>query len=335
MDTALARLDCDEATARRVAALLADSLPGEAAVSAFERDGGWTVELHFTEGFPPDSVRSLFAAAGGKAAAARLRFGTIAERDWIRASLAGLPPVRAGRFVVHGAHHRHAVPANAIGIEIEAALAFGTGHHGTTRGCLLAIDRFAKLKRAVPSSRHPEVAAEGGPRRMTGTAGAVALRGSRFARAPQGDGLRTLDVGTGTGVLAIAAARAFHRKIFATDIDPVAVRVARANARHNRAGALITMRTADGRRGVSWNGSFDLILANILLGPLTRMARTLAQRLAPGGRIVLSGLVPDQANAALAAYRAQGLRLEHRESLENWVTLTMRRGRVAGAKGRP
>jgi ribosomal protein L11 methyltransferase len=295
MDTNLARLDCDEATARRVAALLADSLPGDAAVSAFERDGGWTVELHFTEGFPPETVRSLFAAAGGKAAAARLQFDTVGERDWIKASLEGLPAVRAGRFVVHGAHQTNTVASNAIGIEIEAALAFGTGHHGTTRGCLLAIDRVAKLTRAK----------------------------------------RVLDVGTGTGVLAIAAARVFHRPVFATDIDPVAVRVARANARHNRAGAFITMRTADGRRGIPWHGSFDLVLANILLGPLTRMARTLAQRLAPGGRIVLSGLLPEQANAALAAYRAQGLALEQRTTLENWVTLTMRRGRVAGPRRRP
>lgn len=285
MATRLARLDCDEITARRIAALLADSQPGDAAVSAFERDGGWTVELHFSDDFPHDVVRALFAAAAGKDAVARLQFDKVAQRDWIRASLDGLSIVHAGRFIVHGAHHRGEVAPNAIGIEIEAALAFGTGHHGTTRGCLLAIDALAKRGRR----RH------------------------------------VLDVGTGTGVLAIAAARAFHGRVFATDIDPVAVRVAKANARHNRAGALIALRVADGRRGIPGQGRFDLILANILLGPLTRMARPLASRLAPGGRIVLSGLLPEQANAALAAYRAQGLALERRMLLDGWVTLLLAR----------
>ena len=127
----------------------------------------------------------------------------------MRDSLSGLKPVTAGRFIVHGAHDRAGIPPNRIGIEIEAALAFGTGHHGTTRGCLLALDRLCKV---LEPRRAPHI----------------------------------LDLGTGSGVLAIAAARALHRHVLATDIDPVAVRVARANARLNRAGGMVEIMRADG-----------------------------------------------------------------------------------------
>jgi ribosomal protein L11 methyltransferase len=144
-----------------------------------------------------------------------------------------------------------------------------------------------------------------------------------------------LDVGTGTGVLAIAAARMFRKKVNATDIDPVAVKVARGNACHNRARCFISFAVGDARRAVPWRGPFDLIMANILLGPLTEMARPLVQHLTPGGYVILSGLMPEQASAARSAYAAQGLVLEHRETLENWVTLTMRRGRVAAREPRP
>lgn len=295
MSTTIARLDCDEPTARRLAATL-DELSDDAAIAAFEREGGrWAVEITFDT--PPDEadVRALVGGQAGPEAATALRFDTIEQRDWVAASLEGLPMVRAGRFTVHGAHHRSALRANTIGIEIEAALAFGTGHHGTTRGCLLAVDRLARRR-----SIH-----------------------------------RVLDVGTGTGVLAIAAARLIRRKVCATDIDPVAVEVARGNARHNRAGALVTFAAGDARRALPWHGPFDLIMANILLGPLTRMAGPLTQRLAPGGYVILSGLMPDQANAARSAYAAQGLVLEYCETLENWVTLTMRRVRVAAHGPRP
>jgi ribosomal protein L11 methyltransferase len=296
LQTHFARLPCEEQTARRLASTLSDLLPDDPAIAAFESDkGGWTVEVTFGAAPDESELRALIEQEAGPDAAAELQFGTIDQRDWVAASLEGLPMVRAGRFIVHGAHHRALLPGNAICIEIEAALAFGTGHHGTTRGCLLAIDRIAKTRKVRS----------------------------------------VLDVGTGTGVLAIAAARVFHTGVCAADIDPVAVRVARANAQHNRAGALVTMRVADAQRALPWHGPFDLILANILLGPLTRMARTLAQRLAPSGYIVLSGLMPGQANAARAAYAAQGLVLEHRETLENWVTLTMRRGRVAASMRRP
>jgi ribosomal protein L11 methyltransferase len=241
------------------------------------------VEVTFATSPDQNAIREL-AKAGG-ADPAEVRFSELSEKDWVAASLAELTPVRAGRFLVHGAHHRGQFAPNLIGIEIEAALAFGTGHHGTTRGCLLALDALLKRRRR----------------------------------------LRVLDVGTGTGVLAIATARVLHRDVTASDIDPVAVTTATANARHNKAAPHVTIRQGDARRGLPWRGPFDLILANILLGPLTRMAPQLVRRLAPGGAIVLSGLLPNQANAAVAAYRAQGLALGRRAVLENWVTLVMKR----------
>jgi ribosomal protein L11 methyltransferase len=204
----------------------------------------------------------------------------------VQASLAGLAPVEAGRFIIHGAHDRAHVPLNRIGIEIEAALAFGTGHHGTTRGCLLALDRIAKESR---------------PRNI-------------------------LDVGTGSGVLAIAAARALRRPVLASDIDNTAVRAAGDNARRNRAGAVTVIHAAGlGARLFRQRGPYDLVFANILLGPLQRLAASVATLTAPGARVVLSGLLPAHANAALAAYRAQNLVLERRIDLEGWTTLVLRR----------
>jgi ribosomal protein L11 methyltransferase len=282
--TTLARLTCDEPTARRLATFFDDRLGDDVAVAAFENEAGqWAVEVTFTTAPDQNAIRKLVESGGSDPA--DLRFSELSEKDWVAASLAELTAVRAGRFLVHGAHHRGRYPANLTGIEIEAALAFGTGHHGTTRGCLLALN--ALLKRRRPA--------------------------------------RVLDVGTGTGVLAIAAAKALRSHIWTTDIDPVAVRTANANARHNGVANLIANRVADGQRSMPWRGPFDLILANILLGPLTRMAPQLARRLAPGGFIVLSGLLPSQAGAAVAAYHTQGLALVRRAILENWATLVMQR----------
>jgi ribosomal protein L11 methyltransferase len=289
----IATLTTDEQSARRAASLFAESLAtGEVAVSLLVpgssgEAGGWRVVVHFRE--PPDrtAMRTLAEAAAGPEAGRALTFTEIAAKDWVGESLAGLAPVAAGRFVVHGAHDRTRVPVNRIGIEIEAALAFGTGHHGTTRGCLVALDRLCKL-----SARQPR---------------------------------RILDLGTGSGVLAIAAARALHRRVLATDIDTVAVRAARANARLNRAGALIAVVQASGvtAPAIRACAPFDLVLANILLGPLRRLAAPLGKIVAPGGRVVLSGLLAAQANAALAAYR--GFALERRITLDGWTTLVLRR----------
>jgi ribosomal protein L11 methyltransferase len=220
-----------------------------------------------------------------------LVFETIGATDWVQASLAGLTPVAAGRFIVHGAHDRGRVPPNRIGVEIEAALAFGTGHHGTTHGCLMALDRFAK-RRPTGGRSKPNV----------------------------------LDLGSGSGVLAIAAARSLRAPALASDNDALAVRAARANARRNRTGATVEVIRADGftARRFRARAPFDLIFANILLGPLKRMATPMARLLGGNGCVVLSGLLAAQASAALAAYRARGLVLEHRIQIEGWVTLVLR-----------
>jgi len=295
--TSLARVTCDEPTARRLAHYLAESLdPEDCACAAFEAEGGqWQAEIHFRH--PPDQngVRALVAIAAGETMAAALCFEPVAAADWVAASLAGLKPVDAGRFTVHGAHDRGRVGANRIGIEIEAALAFGTGHHGTTRGCLLALDRLAKQQRVC----------------------------------------NVLDVGTGSGVLAIAAAKALRKPVTAIDIDPLAVRTARANARLNGARPMITFARANGcgARSVLDRAPYDLIFANILLAPLQRMAVGLSRLTAPGGSLVLSGLLPAQANAARSVYRAQGLRLERHIALEGWVTLVLRREKKRNRPG--
>jgi ribosomal protein L11 methyltransferase len=289
-ETVVARATLDRDVAERLFALLSESLhPERTACSLFETAPGVrTIAVHFRDSPDASALRDLVAAAAGEEVAEQLVFETIAKIDWVAASLAGLAPVEAGRFIVHGAHDRHRVPPNRIGIEIEAALAFGTGHHGTTRGCLLALDRLLKAHR---------------PRRI-------------------------LDIGTGTGVLAIAAARALRRPVLASDIDARSVTAARANARGNRSGGLVEIHRAAGigHGRFRQRAPFDLILANILLAPLQRLARPIARVLAPRGCVVLSGLLPIHANAALAAYRLQGLTLERRIILEDWATLVLRRG---------
>jgi ribosomal protein L11 methyltransferase len=286
--TFMVSLAAPEKAARKIADRLAEVLDGDAvSISVFETSAGmWRVALYYAEAEAATMVRPLIADVAG-IALDTLTVETIVQEDWVATSLAGLAPVRAGRFFVHGAHDRRKVPANALAIELEAALAFGTGHHGTTRGCLLALDRVLKSRR---------------PRRI-------------------------LDVGTGTGVLAIAAAKASRRAVLASDIDPQAVGIARENARANAMGGFVEVMHATGLRGrrFAQRGPYDLILANILLGPLLRLAVPIARFASPRATVVLSGLLPAQANGALSAYRNRGLSLERRIDLEGWTTLILRR----------
>ncbi|NOJ41999.1 50S ribosomal protein L11 methyltransferase [Bradyrhizobium sp. WSM 1791] len=279
----------DEHTARGVVDALTEIFfEGQAAIAAFERpDSRWDVTVHFAE--PPDQplVRELVANAAGADIAAGITFDTVEAKDWVKASLEDLVPVPAGRFVVHGQHDRDRIAPNKLGIEIEAALAFGTGHHGTTRGCLLLLDQALKAWR---------------PRRV-------------------------LDLGTGTGVLAIAAAKALHEKVLASDIDPPSVQVARDNARLNVSGHLVRTVRATGFSAPQFTQSalFDLVLANILANPLRQLAGPMARHLAPSALVILSGLLPHQAPAVIAAYRARGLVPVRHLRIEGWSSLLLRK----------
>jgi ribosomal protein L11 methyltransferase len=293
-------LACPEGQARNIADLIVEMFdPAEAAASAFEREpqtndwstGEWLVEAYF--GAPPDEayVRELVGMVAGLEAAAAVTFSRVAEQDWIAASLHGLAPVRAGRFLVHGSHDRDAVRENDVALEIEAALAFGTGHHGTTRGCLLMLDYI--LKRRRPYS--------------------------------------ILDVGTGTGVLAIAAAKALRQTVVAGDIDAIAVEAARSNAILNGVAPWVRPVTAPGLEhpALRNGGPYDLIFANILARPLRALAPSISRAACHGADIVLSGLLAPDVPGVLTAYGAQGFSLARRIDLEGWATLLMRVGGAA------
>ena len=285
----------DERRARSVADLIVESFePAEVASTAFETDdlwpgGGkaWLVEAYF--GWAPDeeAIRALIAAASDEATARAATFGLTEKRDWVANSLAGLKPVRAGRFLVHGAHDRTRVKINDVAIEIEAGLAFGTGHHGTTRGCLLHFDRLLKRRR---------------PKRV-------------------------LDVGCGAGVLAIAAAKVLRRKVWLGDIDPIAVEVANANARLNGVGALAHAIVSRGVENAALREAapYDLVFANILAKPLRLLAPSLAAVTRADGDAIVSGLLLADVPGVLASWRAQGFHLAERIELEGWASLRLRR----------
>jgi ribosomal protein L11 methyltransferase len=207
------------------------------------------------------------------------------DTDWVKHSLEGLAPVVAGRFYLHGSHDRDRRRSGGVPLEIDAGTAFGTGHHGTTAGCLLSLDNI--LKRRKPKC--------------------------------------ILDLGCGTGVLAIAAAQATKRKTLATDIDPEAVRVTQLNAALNGVGPLIKALTAPGLKHsrISNGAPYDLIFANILARPLISLAQGLKTILAPSGNLILSGLTRDQVRWVLAAFRNRGLVCSQTLLLGNWATLTL------------
>jgi ribosomal protein L11 methyltransferase len=275
------------------AAAATDALGELAAVSIFEEKpgGSWRIEGLATA--PPDRPR-----LAARLALAWLRFGGAAPdlhweklppTDWLALNQASFSPIATGRYFVHGSQHRGRVPAGRIGLLIDSATAFGTGEHATTRGCLAALDHAARL----------------------------------------GAAQRVLDMGTGTGVLALAAAKTWRRPVRAFDIDPEAVRVATHNARRNGVAPLVEARRSAGYRdrAVARGAPYDFILANILARPLMLMARDLARSLAPGGIAVLSGLLPQQEAAVLAAHRLRRLRLRGRLVIDGWSTLVIGRGR--------
>jgi len=285
----------DEKRARAVADLIVESFePAEAASTVFETEerwpgGGraWLMEAYF--GFAPDEdeIRALIAVAADEETARAASFGVTEKRDWVANSLAGLKPVRAGRFLVHGAHDRARLRPNDIGVEIEAGLAFGTGHHGTTRGCLLLFDRLLRRRRPA----------------------------------------RVLDIGCGAGVLAIAAAKVLRRKVWLGDIDPVAVEVANANARLNGVGQHCRAAVSRGveNSALRQGAPFDVVFANILARPLRLLAPSLAAVTAPEGEAIVSGLLVADAPGALASWRAQGFFLAERIDLEGWTSLRLSR----------
>jgi ribosomal protein L11 methyltransferase len=332
--TSVARLTTDESTAHRLQAALAECCDGEAvAVSiAQEAEGRWSLALHFRDRPDQSTVRSLIASSAARQAsqdfaqedfaqkdfaqalAHALTFETLAPTDWVRKSLEGLTPVEAGRFLVHGMHDRGRVGVNRIAIEIEASLAFGTGHHGSTRGCLLALDGIMKRDSRRRRTRGNAIAARRG-------------KNNKKKKAA------VLDIGTGTGVLAIAAAKALNRPVVASDIDRRAVTIARDNARINRVGSRMEIVLAGGvgARRFRERSPFSLIFANILLDPLVKLATPVAKLLAPNGQIVLAGLLNAQGAAAVACYRARGLALARRIALGGWTTLVLvRPSRVSG-----
>jgi ribosomal protein L11 methyltransferase len=255
---------------------------------ALEEASQWLLECYDDGAVEPGALGAALADAG-----IAPRFETIAsipDADWVAETQKALPPVRAGRFLVHGSHDR-ARAFSQWAIEIDAGRAFGTAHHGTTKGCLLAIARLQA--------------------------------GAR----PRG----VLDLGTGSGVLAIAAAKAFaHRpRIAAADIDPIAVAVARENCRKNGTADSIRLAVGDGKKpAMAYAGApFDLVVANILAKPLLKLAPRLRELTARGGILILSGLLSGQAREILARYSATGFRLTERRDLDGWATLTLTRVR--------
>jgi ribosomal protein L11 methyltransferase len=268
--------------AAQVAAAEAALAPLGVALSSFEVDGGasWTVEA-LSESEPDRrTVQSLLKAAAMPPATIRY----VPPRNWVAQSQRLLAPIRAGRFFIHGAHFRGKAPAGTIRLEIDAGLAFGTGRHETTRGCLLELERLARA---------------GGKVR------------------------RPLDLGCGSGILALAMARVWRVPVLAADNDDQATAVARDNSRINGTVDLVRVVKSQGfaAAAVRRRAPFDLIAANILARPLCRLAPGFARHLAPGGLAILSGLMVEQEEEVGAAQQRQGLRLARRRRLGDWSVL--------------
>lgn len=254
-----------------------------------EAHGLWRVEALYAEEPEEAALREVLARTGGETgiSVTEIAIEAMPEVDWVTRSLEGLDPVRAGRFFIHGSHDADKIPAGAIPILVDAAQAFGTGHHETTAGCLEFISELVRPGRKIDA----------------------------------------LDIGTGTGVLAIAIAKLARVNVLASDIDPVSVKVARDNARKNGVGPFVTAVTAKGfgHPALHARAPYGLIVANILARPLVSLAPAFAAHLKPGGTLILSGLLATQEAMVTSAMRMQGLRPVARKPKGDWVTLRMAR----------
>lgn len=261
--------------------------PEPTGVGVFEMEDGsglWEVGGYFEE-TPDETALAVLAAAMG---AKPFVVSELPETDWVAHVRRELAPVEAGRFFVYGSHDADKVPENCEPLLIEAAMAFGTGHHGTTLGCLRALDRLAT---------------------------------DGFA------GKNVVDVGCGTAVLAMAAARIWPETVLASDIDEVAVDVAQANVTANGLDGRVTCVEAAGfdHADLAVAAPFDLVFANILKGPLIALAPDMADSLQPGGYAILSGILNEQADEVIEVYARSGVNLMHRESIVDWTTLTLQK----------
>ncbi|WP_350334944.1 50S ribosomal protein L11 methyltransferase [Coralliovum pocilloporae] len=284
-----ASVTADKAFADRATDALEDLFSEDGTpIACFEvEDGVWCASVYLETEAPDTESSRIRTHLEAHGLAAGLVIEELPDTDWVTESLAGLTPVPVGRFLVHGSHDKDAVQPHMISLLVDAAQAFGTGHHGTTSGCLQAIDDLLKKR-----SFH-----------------------------------RCIDVGTGTGVLAMALAKRLHRPVLASDIDPIATRVARDNARLNQCHPWTSCMTATGTHhpDVQKSAPYDLVVANILAGPLSALAPDLTRILTQDGRLILSGLLERQGNWILTRYRQHGLYLERRYVREGWLTLILKR----------
>jgi ribosomal protein L11 methyltransferase len=284
--TALTTLEGKEA-AEALGADMEGLTPEPTGVGIFEIEDGsglWEVGGYFDEA-PDEAGLALLATMHG---AKSFAVSELPEEDWVAKVRRELVPVEAGRFFVYGSHDADKVPEGCEPLLIEAAMAFGTGHHGTTQGCLRALDRLAN---------------------------------DGFT------GQSVIDVGCGTAVLAMGAARIWPGEVLASDIDEVAVDVARANVVANGLEGRVTCLEAAGLESAEIQAAapFDLIFANILKGPLIELAPGLTANLVPGGVLILSGLLNEQADEVVAVYSQNGNSVAHREEIGDWTTLTLRK----------
>ena len=273
--------------AEKLGSSMENLIPEPTGVGVFEVEDGsglWEVGGYFTE-LPDDTALILLAAAFD---AKPFVVSEVPETDWVAHVKRELAPVEAGRFFVYGSHDAEKVPEGSEPLLIEAAMAFGTGHHGTTLGCLRALDRL-----------------------ITG-----GFKGRNVA-----------DIGCGTAVLAMAAARIWPQNVLASDIDEVAVEVARSNAQANGLGERIVCVEAAGfdHPTLLSASPFDLVFANILKGPLVALAPDMALHVQPGGYAILSGILNEQADGVLNDYLQNGFNLSHQEEIVDWTTLTLSR----------